>query len=159
MASITKDILFYVFKFLEKMVFQLMFEIIKWIQQLQVYQETVSNYWYQIGQFFFCPEHLFLIGCSSFKTEDLVFTWFWPDCLYMSWKSRGQVLFKSLKALEQRYWLNLSETRNQLVLSKSFIPMWLLLSSWRKYLIHLFWTVCNLFLSFLFRFGYQAEQT
>ena len=27
-------------------------------------------------------------------------------------------------------------------LSKSFISMWLLLSSWRPYLIHLFWAVC-----------------
>ena len=31
-ASISKDILFHVSKFLEKMVFQLMFEIIKWIR-------------------------------------------------------------------------------------------------------------------------------
>ena len=36
--------------------------------------------------------------------------------------------------------------------------MWLLLSSCRQYLIHLLWIVCNLLFSFLFRFGYQAEQ-
>ena len=36
MASASKDILFYVSKFLEKMIFQLMFEIIKRIRLLQV---------------------------------------------------------------------------------------------------------------------------
>ena len=35
--------------------------------------------------------------------------------------------------------------------------MWPLLSSWRQYLILLFWTVCNLLLNFLLRFGYQGE--
>ena len=70
----------------------------------------------------------------------------------------GQVSFKNLKALEQRCCLNFSETGSQLIFSKSFTPMWLLLSSWRQYLIHLFWIVCNLLFSFLFRFGYQAEQ-
>ena len=54
---ISKDILFHVSKFLEKMVFQLIFKIIKW--------------------------------CFSFKTEDLVFAWFWPDYLDISWKYRG----------------------------------------------------------------------
>ena len=59
---------------------------------------------------FFRPEYVILKGCFSFKTEDLVFAWFWPDCLYISWKYRGQVSLKNLKALEQRYWLNFSET-------------------------------------------------
>ena len=67
----------------------------------------------------------------------------------MPWKYRGQVFLKNLKALEQRYRWNLSETGSQLIFSKSFIPMWLLLSSWRQYLIHLFWTVYNLLLNFL----------
>ena len=75
----------------------------------------------------FWPEHVFLKGGLSFKTEDLVFAWFWPDCLYISGKCRGQVSLKKREALEQRYWLNLSETGNQLVFSKSFIPIWLLL--------------------------------
>ena len=65
---------------------------------------------------------------------------------------------KTFKALEKRYWLNLSETERQLNFSKSLIPVWLLLYSWIHYLIHPFWTVCNLLLNFLFRFGYQAEQ-
>ena len=43
-ASISKDILFHVSEFLEKIVFQLMFEIIKWIRQFQ----TVPNYWCRI---------------------------------------------------------------------------------------------------------------
>ena len=84
---------------------------------------------------FFWPEHVFLKGCFSFKTEDLVFAWFWPDYLYISWNYRGEIFLKNLKALEQRYWLNLSETRSQLIFSQSFIPLWLLLFSWRQYLI------------------------
>ena len=58
---------------------------------------------------FFWPEHVFLKGCFSFKTEDLVFAWFWPDCLYISWKYRGQVSLKNL------------------FFSKCFTPVWLLL--------------------------------
>ena len=107
----------------------------------------------------FWPEHVFLKGCFSFKTEDLVFAWFWPDCLYISWKYRGQVSLKNLKALEQRYWLNLSDTGSQLIFLKCFSPIWLLLSSWRQYLIHLFWTVCNLLFNFLFRFGHGCVDT
>ena len=42
-TSISKEILFNVSKFLEKMVFQLMFEIIKWIRQHQVRPQTVPN--------------------------------------------------------------------------------------------------------------------
>ena len=49
-ASASKGILFHVSKFLEKMIFQLTFEIIKWICQLQVRQQTVPNYWCQIRQ-------------------------------------------------------------------------------------------------------------
>ena len=52
-ASVSQDILFHVFKFLEKMVFQLLFQIIKWIRQLQVLRKTVPNYWRQVGQFFY----------------------------------------------------------------------------------------------------------
>ena len=51
-ASVSKGILFHVSKFLEKMIFQLTFEIIKWICQLQVRQQTVPNYWCQIRQIF-----------------------------------------------------------------------------------------------------------
>ena len=47
-ASVNKDILFHVSKFLEKIIFQLMFEIIKWIRQLQVRRQTVPNYWCQM---------------------------------------------------------------------------------------------------------------
>ena len=43
-VSISKDILFHVSKFLEKIVFQPMFEIIKGIRQLQVRRQTVPNY-------------------------------------------------------------------------------------------------------------------
>ena len=54
MASISKDILLYVHvsKFLEKTIFQLMFEVIKLIRQLQVRRQTVPNYWCQIRQIF-----------------------------------------------------------------------------------------------------------
>ena len=107
---------------------------------------------------FFGPEHVFPKWCISFKREDLVLAWFWPDCLYTSWKYRGKVPLKKLKASEQRYWLNLSETGSQLIFSKTFIPMWILLSSLRQHLIHLFLTVWILILKFLFRFRYQAEQ-
>ena len=82
------DTLFHVSKFLEKMVFQLTFEIIKWICQLQGRQQTVPNYWHQIGHIFW-PEHMF----------DVVFAWFWPDFLYISWKYRGQVSLKNLVVL------------------------------------------------------------
>ena len=51
-ASISKDILFHVSTFFEKMIFQLMFEIIKLIRQLQVRRQTVPNYWCQIRKFF-----------------------------------------------------------------------------------------------------------
>ena len=118
-ASISKGILFHVSKFLEKMIFQLMFEIIKWICQLQVRRQTVPNYSCQIRQFFL-PEHVFLRGCFSFKTEDLVFAWSWRDCLYISWKCWGQVSLKNLKASEQRYWLNLSETGSNLLVNFLF---------------------------------------
>ena len=36
--GVNKDILFHVSKFLEEMVFQFMFEIIKWVRQLQLRQ-------------------------------------------------------------------------------------------------------------------------
>ena len=65
---------------------------------------------------------------------------------------------KSLKAIEQRYWLNLAQTGSHLIFSNSFSPIWFLLSYWRQYLIHLFWTVCNLLLNFFSRFAYQADQ-
>ena len=51
-TSISKDIFFHVSKFLEKMIFQLMFEIIEWFCQLQVRRQTALNYWCQIGQIF-----------------------------------------------------------------------------------------------------------
>ena len=53
MVSLSKDILFHVPKFLEKTVFQLMFEIIKWIQQLHNLWQIVPSYWHQIEQVFF----------------------------------------------------------------------------------------------------------
>ena len=53
------------------MVFQLWFEIINWIRQLQVLRKTVPNYWRQVGQFFL-PEHVFLKGCFSFKISYLL---------------------------------------------------------------------------------------
>ena len=44
------------------------------------------------------------------------------------------------------------------IFKKFFIPILPLLFISRQYLIHLLWTVCNLFLNFWFRFGCQAEQ-
>ena len=144
-ASVTKGILFHVSKFLEKMIFQLMSEIIKWIRQLQVCQQTAPNYWCRNDKCFW-PEHVFLKGCFSFKTEDLVFAGFLPDCLYISWKYRAQASLKNLKALEQRYWLNLSETGNQLTFSKSFTLIWLLLSSFFMGAFSNYWKFCDCFL-------------
>ena len=37
-----------------------MFEIIKWIRQLQVRRQTVPNHWRQIGQIFFDQNTSFL---------------------------------------------------------------------------------------------------
>ena len=42
-ASISKDVLFHVSKFFEKMVFQFIFEIIKWIHQIQLLRQTVQT--------------------------------------------------------------------------------------------------------------------
>ena len=77
-VSLSKDILFHVSKFLEKLVFHFMFEVIKWIRQLQVRRETVPNYWCQMQQLFWL-EYVFLKERFSFKTEDLLFARFWPD--------------------------------------------------------------------------------
>ena len=80
-----------------------MFEIIKWIRQ----SRSVGKLFQTIGvrcDNFFSSEHVFLKGCFSFKTEDLVFAWFWLDCLYISQKYRGQVSLKNSKTLEQRNW-------------------------------------------------------
>ena len=122
MASISKNVLFCVFKILEKMVFQLIFEFIRWIGQLQICRKTVQNYCCHIWQMFFWPKHFFLKLCFNFKIEDLVFAWFWPDYPYMLKKYRGQISLKNLNALEQSYWLNLSGTRSKLIL-KSFNSM------------------------------------
>ena len=51
-ASESKEILFRV-SMLKKMLFQFMFEIIKWICQLQLRRQTVPNYWCWIRQIFF----------------------------------------------------------------------------------------------------------
>ena len=59
-VSLSKDILFHVSKFLEKLVFHFMFEVIKWIRQLQVRRETVPNYWCQMRQIFFDQNTCFL---------------------------------------------------------------------------------------------------
>ena len=66
-ASISKDILFHVSEFLEKIVFQLMFEIIKWISNCSklLVSDTIN----------FFEQNT----CFSFKTEVLVFAWFWPE--------------------------------------------------------------------------------
>ena len=94
----------------------------------------------------FWPERVLLDGCFSFKMEDLI--WSCPDGLYKSYKHREQFSLKNLTALEQMHWLNLSETGSQFVCSNYFIPVWLLLSSWRQNLTHVFCIVCNLLLSF-----------
>ena len=125
-ASISKCILFHVSKFLEKIIFQFMFEIIKWICQLQVRRQTVPNYSCQIRQFFL-PEHVFLRGCSSFKTEDLVFAWSWRDCLYISWKCWGQVSLKNLKASRTKVLIKSFRNGEQFTcqfLIQIWIPSW-----------------------------------
>ena len=137
MASISKEILFHASKFLEIMVFQLIFEI-KWIQQVQLRRQTVPNNWCQIGQTFLTRIHVFN-RCFSFKTN-LIFAWFWPNCIDISWKYRAQVSLKNFEIL----------TGSQLIFSMPIIPMWLLLFSWRQYLIH----VLNS-LQFVFKFLIQ----
>ena len=92
----------------------------------------------------FWPKHVLLDGCFSFKTEDLIFSWYYPNGLCKSYKYRRQFSLKNLKTLEQMHWLNLSETGSQFICSNYFIPVWVLLSSWRQNLIHLFSVVCNL---------------
>ena len=59
-----------------------MFQIIKWIRQLLVRRQTVPDccVWYDK---FFWPEHVSFKGCFSFKTEDLVFDWFFDQIVYM----------------------------------------------------------------------------
>ena len=115
MASINKDILFHVSKFLEKNGFSICLKLLREFANFR----SVGKLFQTIGvryDNFFWSEHVFLKECFSFKTENLAFAWFWPDCLYTSWKYRGQVSLKILKALEQRYWLNLWETGSQLIL-------------------------------------------
>ena len=137
MTSISKEILFHVSKFLEIMVFQLIFEI-KWIQQAQLRRQTVPNNWSQIGQTFLTRIHVFN-SCFSFKTN-LIFAWFWPNCLDISWKYRAQVSLKNFEIL----------TGNQLLFSKPITPMWLPLFSWRQYLIYVLDS-----LQFVFKFLIQ----
>ena len=156
-VSISKDILFHVSTFLGKWSSKLCLKLLSEFASFRSVgklSKTIGGRYHN----FFLLDHVFLKGCFTFKIEDLVFAWFWPDCLYISWKNRGQASLKNLKALEQRHLLNISETGSQLIFSKSFVPMWLFFCSWRQYLIHLFWKVCNLRLNFLSRFGYQAEQ-
>ena len=136
-----------------------MFEIIKWVCQIQVLLSKlltcskllVSNttiFFFDWGTCFLILKDVLISKHKSYIC--LILT----RLSNISWKYRGQVSLKNLKVLEQNYWLNLSKIGSQLSFSKSFIPVWLLLSSWRQYLIHLFWTVCSLLWNFLFRFGY-----
>ena len=104
-ASINKSILFVSWK---KWSFNLHLKLLSEFANFR----SVGKLFQTIGvryDKFFWPEHVFLKGCFSFKTEDLVFAWFWPDCLYISWKYRGQVSLKNL------------------FFSKCFTPVWLLL--------------------------------
>ena len=116
----------------------------------------ISNMWENCSKLLvlnvFWPEHLLLDRCFSFKTEDLVFIWSCPEGLYKSCKFGGQISLKNSKALEQMHWLNLSETGSQFICSNSFIPMWLLLFSWRQNLIHMFCIVWQ----FAFKFFVQV---
>ena len=103
-ASINKSILFVSWK---KWSFNLHLKLLSEFANFR----SVGKLFQTIGvryDKFFWPEHVFLKGCFSFKT-DLVLTWFWPDCLYISWKYRGQVSLKNL------------------FFSKCFTPVWLLL--------------------------------
>ena len=70
-APISKDISFHVSKFPEKMVFQIMFEIVMWIRQLQPAGKLFQTIGVKYGNFF-DKYSKFLEGCFSFETEDLV---------------------------------------------------------------------------------------
>ena len=91
-----------------------------------------------------------LTKCASHHPK-----WFWPDYIYIASqenkKHKKKLPLENLKVLEQRKWLkNLSETgRRQLA---NFFKVFHSIGFW---LI----AICNLLLNFLFRFGYQAEQT
>ena len=122
---------------------KLLIEFVNFRSSGKLFQTIVVGY----GKFFW-SEHVFLKGCFNFKTEVLEFTWFHQRTSFL----------KKIKALEWRCWLNLSEKGRQLIFSKFYIPIWILLYSWGQYLIPLFWTVCNSLLNFLFRFEYQADQ-
>ena len=58
-ASTSKGILFHVSKFLEKVVFQFMFEIVKRIGQFQPNPQTFPNYLCQVGQKFLTRTSVF----------------------------------------------------------------------------------------------------
>ena len=71
--SIRKGIFFHVSRFLEKMIFQLMFE--KLLCEFANFR-SVGKLFQTIGVRYdksILPEHVFLKECFCFKTEDLVF--------------------------------------------------------------------------------------
>ena len=108
--SISKDTLFHVSEFLEKIVFQFTFEIIKWVRQLQIRRQTVPNYWRRIWQFFLTRTRALV------SKQVLAFAWFWPED-------------KSPQKLQS--------VRTK-VLIKSFIPVWLLLYIFFLQYIHFY---------------------
>ena len=121
--SISKGILFNAsLSFLKKWSFNLCFKLLSEFANFKSVGRLLQTTGVRYDKHFW-PEHVFLKGCFSFKTEDLVFAWFWPDCQYVSRKYRDQVYLKNLKVLEQRYWLNLSETGSQLIFSTFFTPL------------------------------------
>ena len=89
---------------------KLLIEFVNFGSSDKLFQTIVVGY----GRFFW-PEHVLLKGCFNFKTEVLEFTWFSPEDKF------------PLKALERRCWLNLSENGRQLIFSKFYIPMWILI--------------------------------
>ena len=94
--SISKDTLFHVSEFLEKIVFQFTFEIIKWVRQLQIRRQTVPNYWRRIWQFFLTRTRALV------SKQVIAFAWFWPeDKSPQKLQSvRTKVLIKSFRNLE-----------------------------------------------------------
>ena len=63
-------------------------------------------------------------------------------------------LEKNLKALVERHCLSLWSIGSQLIISKCSVLMCSLLSNCKQKCIYLFCKTCNLFLYFVFKFGY-----
>ena len=68
----------------------------------------------------FWPEHVFLDGCFSFKTQDLVYIWSCPDGLHKSYKYRGQFPLQKFKSIRTNALIKPFGNREPVYLFKFF---------------------------------------